>query len=119
MSPETVSAERWTCSLLLTTKSLRKSNSLPSSMKYVNDESSDRVSVCSLFARYFDSVYNPVVEPAVEPIFDPFVHQTELADLAFTPAEVEEALKGFDKNKVASPDNIPMMLFMHLSLVFG
>lgn len=98
------------------TKSLKKTNSLPSSMKYEDEEASDRVSVCNLFARYFNSVYNPSIQPDLEVICDPFAHQMETAVIEFTPQEVETALRGFDKNKVASPDNIPMLFFVRLSL---
>ncbi len=40
------------------TKSLRKTNSLPNGMKYGVELASDRLSICNLFAKYFDSVYS-------------------------------------------------------------
>lgn len=98
------------------TKSLNKTNSLPNSVKYVDEEASDRESVCNLFAKYFNSVYNPVIQPDSEVVPDPFTHQIDPNDMSFTPAEVEMALKRFDRNKVASPAGVPMMFFMHLSL---
>lgn len=102
------------------TKSLKKTNSLPNSMKLEDDEASDKLSICNMFAKYFSSVYNPIIEPVVEVIYDPFGHQlppcTGLNELSFTPNEVESVLRGFDKNKVASPDCIPMMFFMKLSM---
>ncbi len=56
----------------------------------------------------------------IDPVYDPFVHQDlPFSDddvVAFTPPQVEEGLKSFDKKKVASPDNLPMMFFMRLSL---
>lgn len=102
------------------TKSLRKTNSLPNSMKYEDDQASDMLSVCNLFAGFFNSVYNPPVLPALDSVYDPFVHQdlpfSDDIAVAFTLPQVEEALKSFDKNTVASPDNLPMMFFMQLSL---
>lgn len=101
------------------TKSLRKTNALPSSMFYRGEEATDVKSVCNLFASYFSSVYNPIVDPVVEVIYDPFVcqanPQADFTNLSFTPAQVEEALKGFNKNKVSSLDDIPM-LFLALFL---
>jgi len=92
-------------------------------MKYDNEEASDGLSVCNLFAKYFNSVYNPTFVPATVVIYDPFVHQStlceELTDMSFIPKQVEEALRGFDKNKVASTGNLPMMFFMQLSLALS
>lgn len=102
------------------TKSLRKSNSLPNGMRYEDEYASDRLSVCNLFAKFFKSVYNPPVAPLFEPVCDPFTYQvlphSEGDFMTFTPLQVEKALKSFDKNKVASPDNLPMMFFMQLAL---
>lgn len=39
-----------------------------------------------------------------------------MSDIEFTPGQVKDALRGFDKNKASSPDYIPMMFFMNLSL---
>lgn len=102
------------------TKSLKKTNSLPNSMKYDGEEVSDGMSVSNLFAKYFSAVYTPAIDSSVEVVYDPFIHQsilfTELTDVSFTPAQVGKALKRFDKNKVSSPDDLPMMFFMQLSL---
>ena len=58
--------------------------------------------MCNLFAKYFDSVYNPSVQPNLEVIWDPFASQMEETDtdMEFNATEVELALKGFDKNKI-------------------
>lgn len=102
------------------TKSLRKTNTLPNCMTYLDEEASSRSSICNLFATYFNSVYNPTVDTASEVAYDPFAHQSvtnsEDMDVIFTPEQVEATLKGFDVNKASSPDDIPMMFFMRLSL---
>lgn len=104
------------------TKSLRKTKSLPNSMKFEDEISSDRVSICNLFSKFFTSVFNPADPQEYVlfddgPVYDPFVHQnTQVSDMTITPGEIERALKGFNVNKVASPDNIPMLFFMNLSM---
>lgn len=93
------------------TKSLRKTNSLPNSMKLDSEDSNDRLSICNLFAKYFDSVYNPVVEVSNEVIYDPFYQSTDnfVTEMSFSPDQIGDAIKCFNVNKVASPDSIPMM----------
>lgn len=100
------------------TKSLRKTNSLPSSMRFGSEVSEDRQSICDSFARFFDSVYSPDVLEEDEIIYDPFVHQTveRVAVECFSQDQVQEAMKSFNVNKVTSPDCIPMMFFMNLAL---
>lgn len=92
------------------TKSLRRTNCLPNTMKYMGIESSDGSTVCNLFARYFNSVFNPVVEPATATVLDPFVHQS---------AACPRLTRSFNVKKVSSPDGIPMMFFMHSSLALS
>lgn len=97
------------------TKALMKTNSLPGGMKYASEEAFDRPSICNLFAKYFSSVH----EPHFEEVMDPFAHQesdfSTVPEMFFTADEVEAVIKGFDKNKVSSPDGIPMLFFMQLS----
>lgn len=97
------------------TKSLRKTNLLPGSMKLNDDIGSDRQTICNLFARYFNSVFNPVVEISEDNalVYDAFLEQVDdlILPLSFAVDEVEKAIKGFDRNKVTSPDLIPMMFF--------
>lgn len=101
------------------TKSLKKTNSLPSSMRLHDEIGGDRQTVCNLFAKYFNSVFNPAPNVVVDRslAFDAFTHQAgdEDSPMSFTADEVEKAIKGFDKNKVTSPDLIPMMFFINLS----
>ena len=108
------------------TKSLRKTNSLPNDMKLEGVTTSNRDSICNLFAKYFSSVFNPAVDGfrLHEPIYDPFVDQSPLdgrmfPEFTFSIEEVQAALKSFDVNKVSSPDNIPMMFFIRLSMSLG
>ena len=103
------------------TKSLRKTNSLPSGMKLGDETADDRDSVCNLFAKYFNSVFNPPVSnfQFQEPIFDPFQSQCDvnaLPEFTFSESQVQDALKSFNIHKVSSPDGIPMMFLMNLSL---
>lgn len=102
------------------TKSLKKTNSLPSSMKLESEVSNDRASICNLFAKFFQSVYNdPDEEQYGFGVYDPFFYQNEapkISSSVITPTQVELVLKKFNINKVASPDNIPMLFFVNLSL---
>lgn len=104
------------------TKSLRKSNSLPQSMKFGSESASDRQSVCNLFAKSFKSAYqfNEDVEPPNHVL--PNELETESNDVtsqflhvSFTPDQVHESISSFSIYKVASPDNIPMLFFKNLS----
>lgn len=101
------------------TKSLKKTNSLPSSMKLGDEITSDKSSICNLFAKFFKSVYNEKAS-YVGVVYDAFSHQEqlqpEICAKTITSSQVEEVLKRFDVNKIASPDCIPMMFFVNLSL---
>lgn len=105
------------------TKSLRKTNSLPNSMKFYHEEASEKLAICNVFSKYFSSVYNPVTQPVAESTLDAAEAHTNslhtLTDMFFTPGDVESALKGFDMNKVSCPDAIPMMFFMQLFLTLS
>lgn len=82
----------------------------------MSEEAFDRTSICNLFAKFSNSVH----EHHSDVIIDPFVHQengfSALPDMSFTADEVEAVIKGLNKNKVSSPDGIPMMFFMQLSV---
>lgn len=104
------------------TKSLKRTNSLPDSMRYGDDETNDRFAICNLFANFFKSVYNARCEVSVETelVCDPFSHQDESVSRIgcshITEAQVRESIKRFNVNKVASPDALPMLFFFNLSL---
>ncbi len=104
------------------TKSLKKTNSLPSSMKLGDEIVSDRSSICNLFAKFFESVYDDDMsnERDDQMIYDAFSHQqqsqSQIFSKEFTASQVEAVLKTFNVNKVASPDYIPMLFFVNLSV---
>jgi len=105
------------------TKSLRKTNSLPNNMKLNAEVGDDRQSICNLFAKFFSSVFNPAAGSfQLDAIYDPFyeaVDDIPPPEFSFTPAKIQDVLKGFNIHKVASPDNIPMMFFVKLSSSLG
>lgn len=63
-------------------------------------------------------MYNPSVEVVEEVVYNLFsLSDVDAVSLmSFSQNQVQEAIKSFNVNKVASPDNIPMMLFIHLAL---
>lgn len=93
-------------------------------MKLGAEVSGDRNSICNLFANFFSSVFNPAINDfqVDDIIYDPFYEaddQMSSSGLSFSRDQVQDALKSFNVHKVASPDNIPMMFFINLSLSLG
>lgn len=100
------------------TKSLKKTNSLASSMKYGDAASNDRVSICNLFSNFFATVYHSNSEVSAEDGLKSFYESmTDVGsdDIVFSISDVQNVLKGFDINKVSSPDEIPMMFYKKLA----
>lgn len=99
------------------TKSLRKTNSLPNYMKYGGQVASDRKSICNLFSIFFQSVFLKNVTESV--VVDGDAESCDQGgaedDIVFSTDDVKNALKQFDKNKVSSPDDIPVMFYKNLS----
>lgn len=91
------------------TKTLRKTNTYPSSLSYPMSvggtvSASDSPSIARLFAAYFQSVFNPC--PA--PTFTPVVHtSTRLDTLEITEDQILSAIKKLDPDKGAGTDGIP------------
>lgn len=89
------------------TKSIRKTNVMPCSMKYDNLVGNDAESIANLFATHFESVYRSPLNTVT--------HQHDPSDdnvsnspvYSVTQADVGELLKSLDINKVASPDGLP------------
>lgn len=87
-------------------------------MRFENEVTTDRQTICNLFAKFFTSVYAPRVEVSNEIIYDPFSYSADdlVSEVTFSVTDVQKAIQRFDVNKVASPDNIPMMFFMKLAM---
>lgn len=98
------------------TKSLRKTNSLANSMKYGDSVSNDRETICNFFASFFDSVYQKDDDNEVSEVcsFEDQVNDV-IGNISFSVSDVKKVLKGFDVNKVASPDGVPMMFYKNLA----
>lgn len=101
------------------TKSLRKTNSLPNYMKYGERVASDRNSVCDLFASFFQSVFLSGTNEVTNVNIGAESSRTNASvtedDIQFSTDDIKNVLKGFDKNKVTSPDEIPVMFYKNLS----
>lgn len=93
------------------TKSLNKSNKLPNIMK-LDDESSDNtIGIANLFAKHFESVYEPV---------DSNLHIHEYNcncedHLVISNEQILNVINGMSENKTNSPDNIPMIFYKRTS----
>lgn len=98
------------------TKSLRKTNSLPNYMKYGDKVANGRYSNCNLFSSFFRSVFlRNEAEGVVVDMDSEYGTDDAEVDIIFSTEDVKDVLKGFDKNKVSSPDDIPMMFYKNLS----
>lgn len=93
------------------TKSLRKTNSVPSVVHYGPDSASDPDSVCNLFAKYFASVFN-------HSSYGEFVVSQMTPDLHISDVTLDEVrvlLSKLDRFKASSPDNVPSVFYKELS----
>lgn len=98
------------------TKSLKKTNSLASSMKYGDKICNDRVSICDLCANFFATVYQSDVDVIEADELSAIIESAvDAEDITFSISDVQKVLKGFDVHKVASPDGVPMMFYMNLA----
>lgn len=95
------------------TKSIRRTNSLPSNLSHGNVSVSDKDSACNLFARFFSSVYQQ--SGCTNDVFDDeLVDRLRLKDITMSESDVNSILSSFDCNKMSSPDDIPMIFYMRL-----
>lgn len=97
------------------TKSLKASNSLPNVVHHNGSSSSDRQSVCNMFASYFASVYQ-------QPDHERINIRQVTADFKLSPISPEEVkviLEKLDQYKVSSPDNLPAIFFKKLARVIS
>lgn len=85
-------------------------------MKYGDQVANDRYSVCNLFSSFFQSEFPKCdAEIAVVDMDADYGTDDAEVDIIFSTDDVKNVLKGFDKNKVSSPDDIPMMFYKNLS----
>lgn len=101
------------------TKSLRKSNSMPINVHLNDADASDKSSVCDLFARFFNSVYQESDDllddlSELDSVNDNPYSGERLCDVSISESEVRSVLNAFDCNKVTSPDNVPMVFYVKL-----
>lgn len=89
------------------TKSLNKSNKLPNIMN-LKDESSDNPSeIANLFAKHFESVYEPINNNS--PVHDFNCNCDEHFEISTE--QISNVINGMSENKTNSPDNIPMVFY--------
>lgn len=93
------------------TKSLNKSNRLPNVMKLNNESSDDLTEIANLFAKNFESVYEPVDNNAH--IHDYNCNCNDHFEI--TGEQIANIISGMDENKTNSPDNIPMVFYKRTS----
>lgn len=88
------------------TKSLQKSNCLPTVMKYKDKTSDNMKETADLFATCFKNVYN-ASNSSYQPQCD------NNCSNYFTPSEedIQLIITSLDQNKVHSPDEIPVMFY--------
>jgi hypothetical protein len=97
----------------------KKTAGFPSKMTLNDMSASTPLSICNLFANFFDSVY---VEPDVsssEYIARDTGGVTLIDSLEFDMAEVEKALLSLDPKKGAGPDGIPTFILKECAFGFA
>lgn len=104
------------------TKSLKKSNHLPSEMHYKNERSENINATTNLFAKYFSSVYAPDND------LDEFQCNNDCHNyLNFVDVDIKNVIVSLDSNKTNSPDGIPIVFYKNtidtiakpLSIIFN
>lgn len=95
------------------TKSIRKTNALPTTLRHDDCTVNDKSSACDLFARFFNSVYQE--SGTSDDISDHrSVGRACLNDIIVSEKDVHSILNSFDCNKMSSPDDIPMIFYVRL-----
>lgn len=93
------------------TKSLKSSNSVPNVIQYQNVTAKDNQSICDVFAKYFQSVYQ---EPDSDTIpVQPSPSKFKIPQ--FPPSKIKPVLDKLDHYKVSSPDSIPAIFYKSTS----
>lgn len=86
---------------------MNKSNKLPNVMK-LNDESSDDPSnIANLFAKHFESVYEPNDNNSQEHVCNCDCNN----HFSINGEQISNVINGMSENKTNSPDNIPMVFY--------
>lgn len=88
------------------TKSMQKSNFLPSIMKYKDQISENLQDTTNLFAQYFSSVYTNSGNSAVLQCQNNCENYFPLSIM-----DIETVIKSLDRNKINSPDGIPIIFY--------